>query len=110
MEKDLVVASEPGSRILTGHAGPPPGQGPFISIKLIVVGDLIRSATFETYQCPGCQACGRALVELVTGNRVEAARAIRYPEVVAKVGALEKHRQICYGLAVLALANALEAF
>jgi NifU-like protein involved in Fe-S cluster formation len=94
-------------RTLTGHAGNPPGQGPFITLRLVVEGDVIRSATYETYPCPGCQACGRAIVALSKGKTLSEARALKHEDVVRAVGPLPKHRQICYGLAILALADAL---
>jgi NifU-like protein involved in Fe-S cluster formation len=47
------------------------------------------------------------MVEMVTGKRVEDARSIRHADVVAKVGPLPRHRQVCYGLAILALDDAL---
>jgi NifU-like protein involved in Fe-S cluster formation len=94
-------------RQVVGHGGNPPGQGPFIDVTLTVSGGIIREARYETYQCPGCQACGQAIVGLVTGKRLADARAIRHEDVVQRVGPLAKHRQICYGLAVLALDDAL---
>jgi NifU-like protein involved in Fe-S cluster formation len=94
-------------RQVTGHGGNPPGQGPFIDVTLVEVGGIIREARYETYQCPGCQACGQAIVALVTGKSLAEARAIRHEDVVQRVGPLTKHRQICYGLAVLALDDAL---
>jgi NifU-like protein involved in Fe-S cluster formation len=102
-----------GSRVtserhVTGHAGNPPGQGPFIDVTLAVLGDVIREAHYETYQCPGCQACGQAVVALVTGKSLSDARALRHEDVVNRVGPLAKHRQICYGLALLALDDALK--
>jgi hypothetical protein len=46
---------------VTGRSGNPPGQGPFINVTLRVKGHVITEATYETYQCPGCVACGKAL-------------------------------------------------
>jgi NifU-like protein involved in Fe-S cluster formation len=94
-------------RQVTGHGGNPPGQGPFIDVTLVVFRDIVIEARYETYQCPGCQACGQAIVGLVTGKSLADARAIRHEDVVQRVGPLAKHRQICYGLAVLALDDAL---
>jgi NifU-like protein involved in Fe-S cluster formation len=92
---------------VTGRGGNPPGQGPFINVTLRVVSGTIAEATFETYQCPGCIACGKAICELVRGKTLEAAGTIRHPELLQVVGPLPKHRQICYGLALVALDDAL---
>jgi NifU-like protein involved in Fe-S cluster formation len=95
------------SRQVTGHAGNPPGQGPFITLRLVVEGEVIHRATYETYQCPGCHACGKAVCELVTGKSLTEAHAVNRDAVVLRVGPLSKHRQICYSLAAVALAEAL---
>jgi len=92
----------------TGHAGNPPGQGPFMRITLGVAEGVVREAAYETYQCPGCVACGRAIVEMVSGKPLAEASALKYDDLVRRVGPLAKHRQICYGLAVLALSEALK--
>lgn len=95
-------------RRVTGQSGNPPGQGPFINVTLRVVNGAVAESTFETYQCPGCVACGKAICELVSGKTLEAAGAIRHPDLLQVVGPLPKHRQICYGLALLALDDALK--
>lgn len=100
------MTTELGCRA-SGHAGNSPGQGPFIKIHLLVAEGVIREANYETYQCPGCHACGKAIVELVTGKSVDAARTLVHADLVGKVGPLPKHRQICYGLTLLALNSAL---
>ena len=106
----MVSALETGPvnvRQITGHGGNPPGQGPFITVHLALADEEIREASFETYPCPGCQACGKAVCELVRGRSLADARAVNRDAVAGRVGPLERHRQICYGLAVLALSDAL---
>jgi NifU-like protein involved in Fe-S cluster formation len=78
-----------------------------MKVHLSVDHGMIREATYETYQCPGCVACGKAICEMVTGVSVEIARAVKHPALVERVGPLPKHRQICYGLTLLALSDAL---
>jgi NifU-like protein involved in Fe-S cluster formation len=95
---------------VTGNSGNPPGQGPFINITLRVVEGVVAEATYETYQCPGCIACGKALCELASGKRLEEVCMLNYPTLVERVGPLPPHRRICYGLALLALADALTQF
>jgi NifU-like protein involved in Fe-S cluster formation len=105
MEKAVDIAPVP--QVLCGHAGPPPGQGPFISIRLTITGDRVQSASYETYQCPGCQACAKAICALATGKTIVEAGAIKHPDLLAAVGPLPRHRAHCYGLALLALTDAL---
>src|SRR5687767_8807750 len=78
-------------RRLCGHGGSAPGQGPFMKIELHVVDDRVKEATYETYQCPGCHACGKALCGLVSGKTLEEARAVRHGDLVAVVGPLPAH-------------------
>jgi len=107
-QPDHLKSSAPSvRRTVTGRGGNSPGQGPFLHLVLTVADGTVREARYETYQCPGCVACGQAMVEMVTGKRVEDARSIRHADVVAKVGPLPRHRQVCYGLAILALDDAL---
>lgn len=105
MEQAVESASP---RIVSGHAGPPPGQGPFITVTLTLLGNRIQSASYDTYPCPGCQACGSAVCTMVESLTIDRARAINHAMLVEKVGPLPRHRQICYGLALLALSDALE--
>src|SRR5579872_6355311 len=106
VEEKPAVASKP-TRQATGQSGSAPGQGPFMKISLAVEEGTIREVAFETYQCPGCVACGKAICELVAEKRIEAARSLRHADIVTRVGPLPRHRQICYGLALLALQDAL---
>jgi len=77
-------------------------------VTLELEGSNIRGASYDTYQCPGCVACGQAIVAIVTGKSVDQARAIKHEDLVKYVGPLPRHRQICYGLTVLALAEAVK--
>lgn len=107
MEKVEDTTSEPGLRVVCGHAGATPGQGPFISIRLTIVGERVSSATFESYPCPGGHACGKAICELATGLSLAEAGEIKHATLAGRVGPLPRHRQAAYGLALLALSNAL---
>ncbi len=79
-----------------------------MDLTLHVQGDVIAAAKYDTYPCPGCVACGKAICEIVTGMRCEEAAKVDHPTLVERVGPLSRHRQICYSLAVLALADALK--
>ncbi len=104
------AASPSVERIVTGHGGNPPGQGPFMALTLMIQDGVIRKASYETYQCPGTHACGKAICGMVTGRTVEEAGTIRHESLENQVGPLPPHRRHCYGLALLALADALGSF
>ncbi len=76
-------------------------------VTLYLVDGHIQNATYETYQCPGCVACGQAIAAMSLGLSIESAAEIKHEDLVARVGPLPRHRQICYGLALLALSDAL---
>lgn len=95
-------------RRVTGRGGNPPGQGPFIFISLTLGEGVIREATYETYQCPACHACGRAICELARGRGLQEARKITWDTVAEKVGPLPAAKRQCYSLALLALSDALD--
>lgn len=107
MDRSAELVPSRHDRILTGHGGSPPGAGPFISLQLSLAGDRIQKATYESYPCPGGQACGKAVCELVAGRTLKEAACLRHAELVDQVGPLPRHRRIAYGLALLALQDAL---
>lgn len=78
-----------------------------MDLTIQVVDNLIREATYATYQCPGAHACGKALCELIRGKSPEEANEITHPTLTERVGPLPPNRRMCYGLALLALSNAL---
>jgi len=106
----MAIESHPAraGRSVTGHAGSVPGNGPFMRVTLHVSEGWILEASYETYQCPACHDCGRAVCELSRGTTVERAGEIRHEHIVEKVGPLPQSRSGCYGLAVLALSDALQ--
>jgi nitrogen fixation NifU-like protein len=92
---------------VSGQGGNPPGQGPFITLHLRVRDGMIQEARYETYPCPGCHACGKAMCELIVGMPLEEAGMVRHQHLAEKVGQLPAHRRHCYGLALLAVTDAL---
>ena len=93
---------------VVGHAGKPPGQGPFLRIYLVVEDGVIRDAAHETYGCPACIACAHTVCELARGRTVKGARDIDQAALTACVGQLPRQKRHCLGLAVGALRDALE--
>ncbi len=92
---------------VSGHGVNPPDRGPFINLHLKTREERIQEASYETYPCPGCHACGNGLCEIIAGKLIEEAGSVRREHLVEKVGPLPAHRRHCYGLALLALVDAL---
>lgn len=92
---------------VTGHAGGEPGQGPFMNVTLHVMGGVIQKATYETYLCPSCHDCGKAVCAMVLGRELAVTRGVNRVSVAARVGPLPRGKEICYSLAAAALADAL---
>ena len=107
MQEDGTVASKQAGRA-TGRSGSSPGSGAFMHLTITVDGGVIREASYETYQCPGCVACGKGICGLALGKTLEEAQCLRHGDIVRVVGPLAKHRQVCYGLALLALNDAIK--
>ena len=80
---------------VVGHGGNPPGQGPFMRVTIEVQGGVIGHAAYETYLCPACHACGKALCAMVTGRSVADAKAIDRAALAARVGPLPRAKAIC---------------
>jgi len=95
-------------RRVTGHGGNPPGQGPFMTVTLLVGDGVVRKASYETYQCPACHDCGKALLAMVRAKTLDDAEAVTWQALAERVGPLPRAKRICISLAVLALAEALK--
>ena len=90
----------------TGHSGNTPGQGPFMEIHLHILQGIIQKASYETYHAR--RPClWKGHLRLVTGRTIEYGGAITHSTFAERVGPLPRHRQLCYGLALLALDDAL---
>ena len=92
----------------TGRCGNLPGQGPFMEVSLSLARGVIAGAKYETFQCSACHACGKAICRRVQGRTPEEARSITWDLLVREVGEpLPRGKRHCYGLALLALEDAL---
>ncbi|NUM33089.1 MAG: iron-sulfur cluster assembly scaffold protein [Candidatus Brocadiae bacterium] len=96
--------------IVKGHAGKPPGQGPYIAIYLVVGKDTIEDATFQTYGCPACIACSQAICQMVKGLHCFQIKEIRQEHLLERVGPLPREKRHCASLAIEALKDALQKF
>ena len=77
----------------TGRSGNAPGQGPFLDVHLRAEGGRIAEARYETYPCPACHECGKAVCSLALGLPVEEARGITWEKLVSRVGPLPRPRE-----------------
>jgi NifU-like protein involved in Fe-S cluster formation len=93
---------------VTGQSGNAPGQGPFMIVRLALQSGVVVEATYETYQCPACHACGKALTAMVTGKKRDEARAVNWDMLSGRVGPLPRNQRPCLSLALLALDDALK--
>jgi tRNA-specific 2-thiouridylase len=92
-----------------GHAGNPPGQGPFIEVHLSLspAGQILSA--FRTYGCPACIACSQTVCALVRGKSLAEARAVGESTLKERVGELPRAKRHCIGFALEALNHALDA-
>src|SRR5205823_1283524 len=56
-----------------GTAGVP-GEGPYMTLWLVVNGERIERAAYHTYGCPAAVACGSVTAEVLAGRTVAQAR------------------------------------
>lgn len=91
-----------------GHAGNPPGQGPYIEIHLSLSPTGLILSAFKTYGCPACIACSQTVCALVRGRSVAEARAVGESALKERVGELPRAKRHCIGFALEALRRALD--
>lgn len=92
---------------IKGHAGPPPGQGPFIAVYLSFDKEKINDSTFQTYGCPACINCSKTICELAIGLTFEQAQQLDKNSLIKKIGQLPRAKRHCFDLAIRALRDAL---
>ena len=93
---------------VTGYGWNLPGQGPFKLVCLCLAEGVVRGARCESFECSACHACGKAICRMVHGRTPDEARSITWDLLVQEVGEpLPCGKRHCYGLALLALKDAL---
>ncbi len=90
---------------VTGQEGMP-GEGPYMRMHLRLQGDRVLEATFETYGCPYCVACGSFTTRWVTGRTVQQALALEPGDLALLLGGLPLGKEHCASLAVSSLRKA----
>lgn len=81
--------------------------GRFMRVQVLLEGDLIRAARFQTYGCAYAIASASFLTEWVRGRTVEEGLRLEPAELIHALGAVPARRRFCAVLAVDALRNAL---
>lgn len=81
--------------------------GRFTRVQVLLEGDVVREARFQTYGCAPAIAAGSYLTEWVRGRRVEEALKFAPADLVWELGGLPASRRFCAALAVDALRQAL---
>lgn len=98
----------PSTETVMGHAGNPPGHGPYMRLHLTFQGDVIHDARVETYPCPVSERCGQAVCSLVKGQSIEGAWSIDYQTLLMAASPVPTSKRHCVNLALEALAEALD--
>ena len=82
--------------------------GRFVRVQVLVEGDVIREARYQTYGCAPAIAAGSYLSEWVRGRSVGEAFGFTPARLEADLGGLPPRRRFCAALAVDALRQALD--
>lgn len=104
-----MLLMEPGVEIAAvGHAGNPPGHGPYMRLYLWFHGGVVKEVKAETYPCPVSERCGAALCGLVKGCSIEKAWTVDYATLLQAADPVPMSKRHCVDLALEALAEALD--
>ena len=85
-----------------------PGEGPFMRMYLKFQGEQIRTARFETYNCPYAVACGSWVTRWVEGRTIAQASVLETEDVSRILGGLPLAKEHCASLAVKSLRAGLQ--
>lgn len=83
-------------------------SGRFLRMQVILRGDVVQRARYQTYGCAPVIAAGSFLTEWVRGRTVEEALQFGPSELEAGLGGLPSSSRFCAALAVDALHRALK--
>lgn len=97
---------KPEGRAVKGEAGNP-NAGVFMVLFLVLEGELIQEAGFQTYGCCPAIAAGSLLTEMVKGSLKQEVWKITPDMLRSRMGDLPLGKRSCADLAIEALHNAL---
>jgi len=83
------------------------GEGPFVTVYLLLNGDLVAEAWFETWGCPVSIACGTWLTHWAEGRSLDQVSMIEPDDLVRVLGGVPLGKEHCPELAVGALQDAV---
>lgn len=86
-----------------------PGDGPFVTIWLILEGDQIIRATYQTHGCPSSIAASSVLCELVCKVPFASVSTISPADLLTILGGLPEGKEQFASMALEALRDALRA-
>ena len=90
-----------------GVAGDP-GGGPHVILWMIVEGDAIQEATYDTYGCPAAVTAASVTTQLLAGRSVTQALSMTAHDLLLILGGLPPGKEPCAELCASAIHNALE--
>ena len=88
--------------------GGEPGEGPYVRVWLLVEGDTIRHATYDSHGCPASVAAASVLCQIVTGRTLAQAALLTAPDLLTIIGGLPEGKEHFADLAVRALQTATQ--
>lgn len=97
----------PGTYTSCGQAGSP-GEGPFMTVYLLVAADRVLSAYFQTYGCPSAVACGSFVCGWAEGKTQTEAKNLDANTLLNVLGGLPLGKEHAAQLAIRALRRAIE--
>jgi nitrogen fixation NifU-like protein len=84
-----------------------PVCGDLLNLYLKLDGEHISAASFEAQSCPPCLAAASLLTEILIGQSVAYAQALKSADLKQALGGLPRHKEHCALLAIDALRAAL---
>jgi nitrogen fixation NifU-like protein len=84
-----------------------PVCGDLLHIYLKLDGEQIIAASFEAQSCPPCIAAASLLTEMLAGQSVSLAHALKSADLKQALGGLPRNKEHCALLAIAALRAAL---
>lgn len=90
-----------------GVAGSP-GGGPYVVLWMIVEGDTIKEASYDTYGCPAAVASASVTAAILKGRTIAQALALTARDLTLILGGLPPGKEDCPALAAEAVRRAFE--
>ena len=81
------------------------GEGPYVTIWLLIEEGVIRRAAYATHGCPSSIASASMICQIATGRSVEAVSQLTPEDLVKILGGLPEGKEHFAQMAVQALAN-----